>query len=110
MRTAASVDDVERVSQFNGLIHGPGVVGMTRNLFLHHPDTRGRDLIFIEDTRTGQVVSSLCLIPWKFNYEGVSLLSGEMGIVGTLEPYRRRGLIRAQVEFFKLRLCERQCV
>jgi Acetyltransferase (GNAT) domain len=110
LRTVASVDEVERVSQFNGAIHGRGVVGMTRNLFLHHPNTCGRDLVYVEDTRTGQVVSSLCLIPWTFNYEGVSLQSGEMGIVGTLEPYRRRGLIRAQVEFFKQRLCERQCV
>jgi hypothetical protein len=30
--------------------------------------------------------------------------------VGTLEPYRRRGLIRAQVDYFKRRLRERGCL
>jgi hypothetical protein len=33
-----------------------------------------------------------------------------MGIVGTLEEYRHRGLIRAQVEVFKRRLNERGCL
>ncbi len=110
MRTAANENDVERVAQFNGVIHGHGVTGMTRSIFLHHPDTRGRDLIFVEDARTGEVVSSLCVIPWKLSYSGVTINSGEMGIVGTLKEYRNRGLIREQVKFFKQRLKERGCV
>lgn len=110
MRTAVNADDVERVSRFNGVIHGQGVVGMTRNIFLHHPDTRGRDLIFVEEGGSGDVVSSLCLIPWTVSYDGVTFTSGEMGIVGTLEPYRRRGLIRDQVRFYKQRLRERGCL
>lgn len=110
LRTAANENDVERVAQFNGVIHGHGVSAMTRNLFLLHPDTRGRDLIFIEDTATGEVVSSLCVIPWKLSYDGAMIHSGEMGIVGTLKEYRNRGLIREQVKFFKQRLSERGCV
>jgi hypothetical protein len=110
LRTAANEQDVERVSQFNGVIHGHGIIAMTRNIFMLHPDTRGRDLIYIEDTRTSEVVSSLCVIPWKLSYGGVALNSGEMGIVGTLKEYRNRGLIREQVKFFKQRLNERGCV
>ena len=106
LRTARDESDVERVAQFNGSIHGPGIVAMTRDIFLHHPDTTGRDLIFVED-REGRVLSSLCVIPWKLGYDGAALNSGEMGIVGTLPEYRRRGLIRSQVEFFKQRLRER---
>jgi len=108
--TAADERDVERVAEFNGAIHGPGVAAMTRNLFIHHPDTQGKDLIFVEDKQNGQVVSSLCLIPWTWRYEEVDIPAGEMGIVGTLEAYRRRGLIRAQVEVFKRRLRERGCL
>jgi predicted N-acetyltransferase YhbS len=110
LRTAAGERDVERVAAFNGTIHGAGVASMTRNLLIHHPHTRGGDLIFVEDGRSGQVVSSLCLIPWTWRYEGVDMPAGEMGIVGTLEGYRHRGLIRAQVDVFKRRLRERGCL
>ena len=110
LRTAANATDVERVAQFNGLIHGHGIVAMTRNLFLHHPDTTGRDLIFVEEPQNGDVVSSLCVIPWNLSYEGVAIKSGEMGIVGTHKDFRNRGLIRSQVEFYKQRLHERGCV
>ena len=110
LRTAADERDVERVAAFDGIIHGPGVAPMTRNLFVHHPNTHASDLIFCEDERSGEVVSSLCLIPWTWRYGGVEIPAGEMGIVGTLEAYRRRGLIRAQVDVFKQRLRERGCL
>ncbi len=110
LRTARDERDVERVAEFDGSIHGPEVTTMTRNLYLHHPKTSLHDLIFVEDEQSGQVVSSLCLIPWTWHCEGVEIPSGEMGIVGTLEAYRRRGLVRAQVEYFKRRLAERGCL
>jgi len=110
LRTAATEEDVERVAAFNGAIHEPSVAGLTRNLFVHHPHTRGADLVFVEDGESGEVVSSLCLIPWTWRYEDVPIRTGEMGIVGTLEAYRKRGLIRAQVDVFKRRLRERGCL
>jgi hypothetical protein len=87
--------DIERLAAFNGTIHGKGVTAMTRALIFHHPNTRPEHWLFVEDESTDQVVSSLCLIPWTWRYEDVSLKAGEMGIVGTLEAYRHRGLIRA---------------
>ena len=110
LRTARDERDVERVAEFDGNTHGPEVTTMTRNLFLHHPQTSYQDLIFVEDEQSDQVVSSLCLIPWTWRCEDVTTPSGEMGIVGTLEAYRRRGLVRAQVEYFKRRLAERGCL
>jgi GNAT superfamily N-acetyltransferase len=110
LRTAKDKQDVERVAAFNGKIHGPLVETMTHQLFLHHPDTSLDDLIFVEDEQSSEVVSSLCLIPWTWRYEDVEIHGGEMGIVGTLEGYRGRGLIRKQVEMFKRRLHERGCL
>jgi len=110
MRTVADEEDVERVALFNGKIHGELVTGMTRNLFLYHPDTRPEDLVFVEDESSGEVVSSLCLIPWTWRYGEVELFTGEMGIVGTSESHRGRGLIQAQVKYHKHRLRERGCV
>ena len=110
LRTPADERDVERVAEFNGSIHGSEVTAMTRQIFIHHPNAQKEDLIFVEDEKSAQVVSSLCLIPWTWRYESVEIPTGEMGIMGTLEAYRHRGLIRAQVEYFKRRLSERGCL
>jgi GNAT superfamily N-acetyltransferase len=74
---------------------------MTYNLIAHHPNTRPEDFLYVADQSTGQIVSSICLIPWTWRFEDVTLKAGEMGIVGTLPAYRGRGLIRAQVARFK---------
>lgn len=110
LRTAASARDIERVAEFDGVIHGAGVAPVVRNIFLHYPGAVLRDLIFVEEEAAGRVVSSLCLIPWTWRYGAAVLPAGELGIVGTLAEYRRRGLIREQMRFFKQRLAERGCL
>jgi len=107
MRTVASEEDVERVAAFNSTIHGESVDEMVRRICHHHPLIRPDDFILVEDERSGQVVSSLSCNPWRWRYGGEELLAGEMGFVGTLEPYRGRGLIRAQVGLFKELLRQR---
>ena len=72
LTTAASEEDIERVAAFNASIHAPNVGTLIQNLFLHHPATRGRDLFFVVDEGSGEIVSSLCLIPHfyrQFGYE-----------------------------------------
>jgi GNAT superfamily N-acetyltransferase len=101
LKSVASEQDIERVAAFHGVIHDQGVAGMVRELILHHPNTRPEHWLYVEDEETEQVVSSLCLIPWTWRYQGVEIKAGEMGIVGTLDAYRRRGLIRALVARFK---------
>ena len=106
LRTAAGSEDIARAAAFDGLIHGPELEPTIHNLMTHYPAIHGRDLFLVEDENTGQIVSSLLLIPWTLAYEGVPLPVGEMGMVGTLEAYRRRGLVRAQDAYFKRRLRE----
>ena len=96
LKSVGSKRDAERVAEFNGLIHDSGVADMARELILNHPHTRPEHWLYVEDENTGQVVSSLCLIPWTWRYEDVDLQAGEVGLVGTLEAYRHRGLVRAQ--------------
>ena len=95
MKSLAGEEDVERLAAFNGAIHGDELPPMIRTLLLHHPQTRPEHWLFVEDEAEGQVVSSICLIPWTWRYEDVELKAGQMEFVGTLEPYRHRGLIRA---------------
>jgi hypothetical protein len=96
LKSLSGPEDAERLAAFQSLIHGQGVADMTRELILHHPNTRSEYWLYVEDERTGKIVSSICLIPWTLRYEGVSLRAGEMGIVATLEAYRHRGLVRTQ--------------
>jgi len=107
LRHVTSSDDIDRLAAFNAYIHAdPGLDGMTRHLILHHPTSRPEYWPFVEDTAAGQIVSSLCLIPWTWHIGGVTLRAAEMGIVGTLEGYRRKGLIRALDRRFKRLMAE----
>ncbi|MCC6166284.1 MAG: GNAT family N-acetyltransferase [Caldilineaceae bacterium] len=109
MRTPAGLDDVERVATFASTVFGPEVGPMMRTLLARHPSMTWDDQSFVEN-EAGEVVSALCLIPWTWRYGRAELAVGEMGVVATAVDYRRRGLVRRQVDFFKERLAERGCV
>jgi GNAT superfamily N-acetyltransferase len=109
LKSIGTLEDVERMGEFNGIIHGDPVNAMTRILILDHPYTRPDHFIYVEDESTGRIVSSICLIPWRWRYEDVDLKSGEMGICGTLPDYRNRGLVRALMKRHKALLRENDC-
>lgn len=100
--------DAERLIAFNAQRFGAQVGTMSASLIHHHPYARPDYWLYIEDQTTGEIVSSLCLIPWRWRCEEVSLTSAEMGIVSTLENYRNRGLIRALDVRFKELLAENE--
>lgn len=109
LHSVSTLDELERVAAFNGLIHGAEVTGFTANLFAAHPDTRGRDLLYIEN-EDGEVIASVSLIPWTLHVGEVDLPAAELGIVGTREDYRGRGLNRHLMGAFWQRFAERNCL
>ncbi len=52
----------------------------------------------VEDTASGQIVSSLTLLDKQYSYDGIPFGVGQPEFVATDPAYRRRGLIRAQME------------
>jgi len=101
LRSVASRDDISRIARLCVEVLGSAEVGnLSRTLLLAHPATSPEHWLFVEEAKTGAVVSTLCLIPWRIRFEGVELKAGEMGIVGTKEAFRNKGLIRHQVERF----------
>jgi hypothetical protein len=100
----ATVDDVEPLAQFNGRIHGddgfnPFVAQATREFTSPaHPYIGPDNVTLVEDSRTKQIVSSMCLIPQTWTYDGVPFEVGRPEVVGTDPAFRRRGLVRAQFE------------
>ena len=99
--------DVEALAQFNGRIHGdngqfnPYIAQWTREFVSPtHPSCGPGNVTIVEDTRTGQIVSSMCTLPQTWTYDGVPFYVGRPEAVGTDPAYRRRGLIRAQFDVF----------
>ena len=108
------VSDEHDISRFAAL-HGSGtnkvygrmaaewcrVWGLTcENLMHHHPGILRDEFVFVEDERTGEVVSTSCLLPWQCKYEDVTLNVAMLEEVGTHLDYRHRGLVRALVGQF----------
>ncbi len=101
----STVEDAERLAEFNGKIHGDDpadaacVAAWTRDLLLVPPPDFGPgDFIIVEDTSTGEIVSSLNLISQTWSYEGIPFGVGRPELVGTDPRFRGRGLVRQQFE------------
>ena len=87
-------DDIQRLAAFNAMIHDETVGDMTRHMLLDHPTISQEwdKWLFIEDTQSHEILSALCLITWHFDFDGVTLKAGEVGIVGTHPDHRSQGL------------------
>jgi hypothetical protein len=100
----ATEADIEPLAQFNGRIHSDGkfnafVAQWTREFTSPaHPTCGPNNVTVVEDTTTGQIVSSMCLIPQIWTFDGILFPVGRPEAVGTDPAYRRRGLIRAQFD------------
>jgi hypothetical protein len=103
----ATVDDTDMLAAFHAAVHsdaGPqspdeGVRAWVRDLMSgRHPTFRPDDFTLVEEKRSGDIVSSLCLISQTWSYDGIPFGAGRPELVGTRSDYRRRGLIRAQLE------------
>jgi hypothetical protein len=98
--------DADRLAAFNLRIHSDnpaepqmGLDFWTRDLLSgRHPTICPEDFTVVEDMASGQVVSTLCLIPQTWSYEGIPLAVGRPELVGTDPDFRNRGLVRRQFE------------
>jgi GNAT superfamily N-acetyltransferase len=103
----ATPEEVERLVVFNGDLHRElgaeepqeWIAAWTRDLAARpHPTFDPGDFTFVEDTNSGEIVSTLCTISQTWSYEGIPFGVGRPELVGTHPDYRRQGLIRAQFE------------
>jgi len=112
LQTARNARDAERVAAFNASVHRDEAIGVFTRWKLSgtHPAVTFSDCLFVEDTNSGEIVSSLCLMPQTWTYEGIPLRVGEVSLVGTHPAYRGRGLIRAQMDVIARMLGDRDCL
>lgn len=94
-------NDRERYATFNAVCNNPFEGATCACLLHHHPDTTLDDYWMVEDSSTGEVVSTTCLLPWECCFEGVDLRVAQLEMVLTHPAYRGRGLVRAQIQNFE---------
>jgi hypothetical protein len=102
----ATSDDIDALAEFNLQVHSddPGqpdvwLAHWTQDLMGGaHPTTRASDFTLVVDQHKGdRIVSTLALVSQEWLYEGIPFAVGTPELVGTHEDYRRRGLVRAQM-------------
>lgn len=103
----STAQDAQELAEFNARIHsddGPDKPDIYIQAWVNdlltkpHPTFQPEDFTVVQDTRTGKIVSSLNLISQTWSYDGIRFGVGRPELVGTLEAYRNKGLIRAQFE------------
>ncbi len=101
----ATIADTDKLVEFNMNIHGdvdtPGDrerLGAWVGDLLNgsHPTFKPEDFLIVEDQH-GAIVSSLNHISQRWTYEGIEFGVGRPELVGTLPEYRRKGLVRLQM-------------
>lgn len=102
----ATPADTEALAIFNATVHlepdGPEfnkeIAAWVRELMSDHPTCGPADFTLVENVETGEIVSSLVLLSQTWSYGGISFGVGRPELVGTLPAYRKRGLVRLQME------------
>lgn len=99
----ATLADAEPLAQFNVRTFFEDdptlVAAWTRDLCSEsHPSCGPENITIVEELRTREIVSTMCLIPQTWTYAGISFDVGRMEAVGTAPEYRGRGLIAAQFQ------------
>ena len=107
LRSIRDDADRERFVAFNGACNNPLEGATCACLLYHHPTATADDFWIVEDTRTGDVVSSTCLIPWTCRFAGLDLRVAQLEMVLTHHAYRGRGLVRLQMENYERAVKER---
>ena len=97
MRAARSEADVARLAIAHESFGEAELEPLTLDLLRHRPHVSWDDFIVVEDTNSGDLVSSICLLPETWAYEDVILRVAEGG-----SSARARGIAGAD-------WCARRC-
>ena len=95
IRRAGSPDDAGKLRHHFDKIFLPEEVGaFSETIFSHLPGMKNERWFIADDEETGEIASAFALIPWTWEMAGARLKVAEMGIVGTGEGHRKKGLMR----------------
>jgi len=103
----ATPEDAQALADFNAIMHsddGPDqpdeyIRAWTIDLLTKpHPHFKPEDFLIVENPTTSQIVSALCIVSQTWLYEGIPFGVGRPELIATHPDFRRKGLIRAQMD------------
>ena len=106
IRRAESPDDAGKLRDHFDKIFLPEEVGAFAETISSSFPGMKNGRWFIAEEETGEIASAFALIPWTWEMAGLRLKVAEMGIVGTGEGHRNRGLLRLLYREFDATLAE----
>ena len=86
-------EEFQQILELNVNVHGESVRDYIKHIFLNHPRREDILFLYIKDSNTNKIVSSISLMPLEWRFESINIPVCEMGFVGTLEQYRGKELI-----------------
>jgi hypothetical protein len=107
LRTVRNGEDARKFAIFNGEMNNAREGATCACVLGHHPFLAYSDYRIVEDTRSGQIVSTTCTLPWEIQFETSRLQAAMLEMVLTHPDYRRQGLVRRQIEVFHQDAVER---
>ena len=102
-----SNEEFLKILELNVAVHGEEIKEYIKRIYKEHPKKKDILWFYIEENSTGQIISSITLLPLEWQFEGILLPVCEMGFVGTLKEYRGKGLIDKLNEFYERVMIER---
>jgi predicted N-acetyltransferase YhbS len=99
-RAESKQDIDELVPMFSRIFHPEPVADLARTLSDHFPRMKTENWFVAREKKSRKIVSAFALIPWTWRIGGLDIQVAEMGIVGTLEEHRDRGLMKALNRLF----------
>ncbi|MBN2610209.1 MAG: GNAT family N-acetyltransferase [Bacteroidales bacterium] len=109
IRRSTKQDDDKNLNKLFTPVFCPEEVGqLAEVLYNHFPGQEKRYWFIAEEKSTSQVVSAFALIPWQWRIKGIQFKVAEMGLVGTNEAHRGKGLMNLLNREFDQTLHEEQ--
>ena len=100
----ATAEDTEAAAEFQSQVHLPHSLSESFRIWTRDlmngalPGTQPNHFTLVEKKSSGAIVSMLNLIPQTWSYGGIEVGVGRIELVSTHPDYRRRGLVRIQME------------
>ncbi|MBN2274313.1 MAG: GNAT family N-acetyltransferase [Bacteroidales bacterium] len=107
-RATKNNDDKRLKSLYRSIFLTEDVGGLAEVMYNHYPVMKKEYWVVAEEKASQQMVSAIALIPWTWEINGVRLRAAEMGLVGTLDEHRGRGLQKLLNAEFDLTLKDEQ--
>ena len=86
-------EELQQILELNVNVHGESIRDYINHVFLNHPRKENVLFLYIKDSNTNKIVSSISLMPLVWGFGITTIPVCEMGFVGTLEKYRGKKLI-----------------